>query len=142
MPESRDRISRPVDYAAVFARRRSAGIGVFMDDPEIRNLFGSPIRRLTTATTPATGRRTALGATRGGGRGRGGFGTPRSVRGRILYGTPASGRENANSFRRMSGRVRPGSSVLPSWYPRTPLRDITAVVRVMKLLFSSVYLKG
>ncbi|KAF5473333.1 hypothetical protein F2P56_009951 [Juglans regia] len=133
MPESRDRMSRPVDLASLFARRRSASVGVALEEQETgSNLFGSPIERVTIATTPATRGRTALGATRGGGLRRGGFGTPRSVRGRIMYGTPASGRENSQSTRRGSARGRRGSSVLPSYYPRTPLRDITSVVRAIE----------
>uniref|UniRef100_A0A2N9ISW9 Protein POLYCHOME n=1 Tax=Fagus sylvatica TaxID=28930 RepID=A0A2N9ISW9_FAGSY len=131
MPELRDRLSRPLDYAAVFSHRRSAGIGVLLDDPEMgSNLFGSPLpaRRVATVTTPATRGRTGLRLTRG-------RGTPRSMRGRNLYGSPDFGRENTPSTstgRRNSVRGRPGSSVLPSWYPRAPLRDITAVVRAIE----------
>ncbi|XP_075637934.1 protein POLYCHOME-like [Castanea sativa] len=103
MPESRDRLVRPVDYAAIFARRRTPSTGILIDDPEVgRNLFGSP------APGPATPGR------------RGGFGTPRNVRGRNLYGSATA--------QRSSGRGR----VLPSWYPRTPLQDITAVVRAIE----------
>ncbi|KAF3962160.1 hypothetical protein ACB098_09G119400 [Castanea mollissima] len=126
MPESRDRLVRPVDHAAIFARRRTPGTGIVIDDPEVGpNLFGSPapVRRVAT---PAT-RGRFIG-------GRGGFGTPRyHVRGRNLYRTPASGQENnPRTVQRSSGRGRPTSSVLPSWYPRTPLRDITAVVRAIE----------
>lgn len=136
-------MSRPVDHAALFARRRSASVGVSLEDQETdSSLFGSPIERVTTATTPATRGRMALGATRGGGLRRGGFRTPRSVRDRIVYGSPSSGRENTHSTRRGSVRGRRGSSVLPSYYPRTPLRDITSVVRVMMLhLFSLLILR-
>lgn len=43
-------------------------------------------------------------------------------------GTPFSGRENV--LRWLGGSNRARNSVLPSWYPRTPLRDITIVVRI------------
>lgn len=121
MPESRDRRSKPVDIAAVFARRRSGIIGVLDDEVEL-GLFGSTTSRVTTAST-AAGAATGLGVTRAGGVIRGSFGTPSPSR----------------TARR--GRSRPPQSVLPSWYPRTPLRDIAAVVRVMSSLFSlSIYL--
>ncbi|XP_030925248.1 protein POLYCHOME-like isoform X2 [Quercus robur] len=125
MPESRDRLVRPVDHAAIFARRRTPGTGILIDDPEVGpNLFGSPAPVRQVATPATRGR--FIG-------GRGGFGTPRHVRGRNLYRTPASGQENnPRTAQRSSGRGRPRSSVLPSWYPRTPLRDITAVVRAIE----------
>jgi hypothetical protein len=65
------------------------------------------------------------------GRGRGRLGTPRGRGG----WTPLD-RENMpppGSARRRRGRG--SNSLLPSWYPRTPLRDITAVVRVMIVFF-------
>ncbi|XVE75678.1 hypothetical protein DITRI_Ditri12bG0112100 [Diplodiscus trichospermus] len=65
-----------------------------------------------------------------------GFGTPRSNlrRGRNLYRTPARGRENTpmTATAMGSGRGRASGSVVPSWYPRTPLQDITAVVRAIE----------
>lgn len=132
MPESRDRIPRPV--AELFALRLTAGVGVLLDDQGMSpSLFGSPIMRVSTVTTPVTRGRTALGATRSGGLGRGRSGTPRNVRGWNL--SQASGRDIAQSSRRWSGRGMHRNSMLPFWYPRTPLRDITAVVRVRKLIF-------
>ena len=131
MPESRDRLVRPVDYAAIFARRRAPSTGILIGDPEVdRNLFGSPAPVRQVATPATRGR--FIG-------GRGGFGTPRNVRGRNLYGTPATGQENnPRTAQWSSGRGRTTGSVLPSWYPRTPLQDITAVVRVIfdSLLFN------
>ncbi|XP_039155503.1 protein POLYCHOME-like [Eucalyptus grandis] len=65
----------------------------------------------------------------GGREGRFGDSKKREGGGRNLFATPLVGRENTppgGSARR--GRGRP-DSVLPSWYPRTPLRDITTVVR-------------
>jgi hypothetical protein len=142
MPESRDRLPRPVDYAVVFAQRRAAGTGFILEDQETGpNLFETPIRRVTTATTPATRGQTALGTTRGGGLGRGGFGTPRSMRRRVLYGSPATDQANTPTTSRGSGRGRLRGSVLPSWYPRVPLQEITWVVRdprVMIYIFLSL----
>ena len=142
MPESRDRLSRPEDIAELFLRRRSGILGILADGSErSSNLFVSPSRRETTTTT-TLGARGATGilASRGGGVGRGGFGTPRigsgRGRGRAVYRSPLFGRENTpatGSGRR--GRGRSGNSVLPSWYPRTPLRDITHVVRVNNIQF-------
>ncbi|KAJ4824161.1 hypothetical protein Tsubulata_035998 [Turnera subulata] len=125
MPESRDRLSRPVDYGALLARTVAAQI--YQDPPEIHAaaVSGSP-------GPNANARAAAVG-----GRGRGGFGTPRAQLGRgtrtALSPSPGTGRENVpppGSARRGRGRGSP--SPLPSWYPRTPLRDITAVVRAIE----------
>ncbi|KAJ4843073.1 hypothetical protein Tsubulata_042759 [Turnera subulata] len=141
MPESRDRLSRPVDYGALLARTVAAQI--YQDPPEIHAaaVSGSP-------GPNANARAAAVG-----GRGRGGFGTPRAQLGRgtrtALSPSPGTGRENVpppGSARRGRGRGSP--SPLPSWYPRTPLRDITAVVRVKacvpftRLLLVDVLLLG
>lgn len=131
MPESRDRLVRPVDVAAAFARRRSAILGVLSDEGDGNsNLFEPP----TQQRTPGIAR--GRGAARGrGGLGRGVFGTPRmaGARGGNLYRFPLTGRENTpvtGGVGRGRVRGRPTNSVLPSWYPRTPFRDITPVVRV------------
>ncbi|KAJ8752162.1 hypothetical protein K2173_003770 [Erythroxylum novogranatense] len=111
MPESRDRLSRPVDIAALFASRRSGSSGIYHDQPELDfALFGSP--RPTPVAAVAFPRR-------------GGLTTPRH---RSFNRSPANGRENIRV-----GSVRRGRPVrvLPRWYPRTPLRDITAVVRLI-----------
>ncbi|KAG6769253.1 hypothetical protein POTOM_024871 [Populus tomentosa] len=123
MPVSRDRLSSPVDIAAIFAARRQSRIlGVYQDQPELdMALVGSP--RPNAATRTQT-----VGVVTITVRGRGGLGTPRGRGGR----TPL-GRENippSGSARR--GRGRGSNSVLPAWYPRTPLRDVTAVVRSLQ----------
>ncbi|GMP86986.1 hypothetical protein CsSME_00039546 [Camellia sinensis var. sinensis] len=138
MPESRDRLSRPDDIAAMFARRRQSigGIAILLDEPEE---VGSGTPFLWGATA-MTGTRGAMGlaATRGGGVGRGSLGTPRTRYrrggGRNLYRSPVVvGQENTPLGRVRRGRGRGGrGSVLPSWYPRTPLRDITAIVRAIE----------
>lgn len=133
--ESRDRLSRPVDIAELFIRYRAGILGTPSDPDGIFNLFASPSRpETTTAGAPGVAGILASG---GGRAGTGGFGTPRtgSARGRgrrrVANRTPSVGRVNSRavgSYRRGSNR-----SVLPSWYPRTPLRDITDVVRVKNI---------
>ncbi|KAJ9167653.1 hypothetical protein P3X46_019268 [Hevea brasiliensis] len=133
MPESRDRLSRAIDIAALFARRRSGIVGFYEDQQDLeRAFFGSP------SGPPMVANRTRAVGMSPIGRGRGGSGTPRGQtgRGRNIYRTQAIGRENTpiGSVRRGngSGRGRASNSVLPSWYPRTPLRDITAIVRAIE----------
>ncbi|XAR60395.1 hypothetical protein NMG60_11033749 [Bertholletia excelsa] len=123
MPESRNRLSRLEDMTAMFARRwQMIGHIEILQD----KLEG------TTAMTSTCGV-VGVGATRGGGVGRGALGMPRARNGHgyNLYGTLVMGRENRPTGSFPWGRGRSQNSVLPSWYPRMPLRDITAVVRVM-----------
>ncbi|KAL5545534.1 hypothetical protein UlMin_005221 [Ulmus minor] len=130
MPEARDRLARPVDLAVVFARRRMVGTGVLID--EVDELFRSPLRQPATAT-PSVRTPAGFGATRGGGLRRGGFMTPRvgNRRGQNSIGALSAARYHTPA-RRLRGRGRGQNSVLPSWYPRTPLADITAVVRAIE----------
>ncbi|KAK9084613.1 hypothetical protein Sjap_025024 [Stephania japonica] len=44
--------------------------------------------------------------------------------------SPGVGSENASRARRVAPRAR--RSPLPAWYPRTPLRDVAAVVRALE----------
>jgi hypothetical protein len=74
-------------------------------------------------------------ATRGGGFRSDEFGTPRSVGRRVRSRSPATSKENTPSFSRGSVWDKLRRSVLPSWYPRVPLQDITWVMRVIMLLF-------
>ncbi|XP_057496734.1 protein POLYCHOME-like [Actinidia eriantha] len=133
MPESRDRLSRPDDVRAMFALRRQSigGLSILLDEPETSS--GTPFRWGATAMTGTRGPM-GVAATRGGdGFGRGSFGTPRNRHGRNLHRSPAvMSRENLPSGTLRRGRGRSTNSVLPSWYPRTPLRDITAVVRAIE----------
>ncbi|KAI9127439.1 hypothetical protein K1719_001998 [Acacia pycnantha] len=122
MPESRDRRLQPVDIAAAFTRRRSGAIGI-LDDELDSALFRSTPSRVNTVWT-GSGQAAGLGGTRAGGSVIGGFGNQRN-------GSPIVDR-NSPSWTDRRGRVPPSRSVLPSWYPRTPLRDITAVVRAVK----------
>lgn len=140
MPEARDRIERPVDYSAVFLNRRSNG--VLIDEPAT-NLFGSPVQRLPSESAGNTG----LGSIgqgsmmARGGLVRGNFGIRRTSgrRGQTQFRSP-QGRENMSLGVARRGRGRASTSVLPSWYPRTPLRDVSTVVRVSlrKTLFDNI----
>ncbi|KAK8712097.1 hypothetical protein V6N13_147348 [Hibiscus sabdariffa] len=123
MAESRDRLVRTVDLAEVFARRRVGPLGILSE--EAMDLLGSPVTRRPTGVAGAT-----VLTARGGGFRRGrSSGTPRFGlrRGR-------NQRENSTVTPSPLGRGRGGGSgtVLPSWYPRTPLRDITALVRAIE----------
>ncbi|KAJ9548214.1 hypothetical protein OSB04_020757 [Centaurea solstitialis] len=145
MPEARDRLSRPDNEVAEIQilRRRPVGIlGVLVDDDDSdRSVGRTPFRWGATPLTggggsgrPAAGDAgTTIGATTirgGGGGGRGLFGTPRTVyrRGGRNQNTPPSG----GGFRRGRGGRSGQQSVLPSWYPRTPLGDITHVVQAIE----------
>ncbi|XVF75852.1 hypothetical protein PTKIN_Ptkin13bG0220200 [Pterospermum kingtungense] len=134
MAESRDRLTRTVDIAEVFARRRSGPWGIYTD--EARELFGSPVRQPVTHRPMGVG--VATSTMRGGGLRTGiGFATPRSGNRRVsnLNRSAALRRENTptTTFTAM-GRGRGGAtgSMLPSWYPRTPLRDITGILRAIE----------
>lgn len=130
MSEARDRLERQVDHAEVFARRRSEGI---LDEQEMNShLIGTPIARATTTPTSQQ-RPTNPGPGGGGSNPRRTFGSPISGgigRNRFLYRSPVFNRENTAASSSRRNRSRGRNSVLPIWYPRTPLRDITAVVRV------------
>ncbi|PHT37071.1 hypothetical protein CQW23_24771 [Capsicum baccatum] len=125
MAEGRDRLTRHEDPIDIYSRRRRSfargGIGIFEDE--------SPD---SSSRAPAeTGRMTAASIGYGG-IGRIGFGSPRTRRGRQSLRTPTRviGRQNISPAGQ--GRSRGRHSVLPAWYPRTPLRDITAIVRAIE----------
>lgn len=115
MPEARDRRERPVDYPAAFLNRRYHGILLDEPSPAHLNPFQSPVvQRLPSEST-------TMG--RGGGVARGNLGVRRTGGGRVRRGLGVARR----------GRARASaSSVLPSWYPRTPLRDVSSVVRAIE----------
>ncbi|XP_050121214.1 protein POLYCHOME-like [Malus sylvestris] len=129
MPEARDRLSRPVDPAAAYAQRLASNRRVYIDPPEQTILpFSPPVRRPTGLGIGATG-------IFGGGRlPRSSLRTPRTVtgRGRIPFRLSTVDRENTprGSSHQRGGRA--SNSVLPYWYPRSPLQDITAVVRAIE----------
>ncbi|XP_061373677.1 protein POLYCHOME-like [Gastrolobium bilobum] len=119
MPEARDRRSSPLDVAAIYSRRPASLLGALDFDPLILGSTPSP------ATPGATGS-VVFGAPRNSiGRGR--------SRGRGRYSYTAAGENTPPLGTLRRGRGRGSSrSILPSWYPRTPLRDITAVVRAIE----------
>ncbi|KAB2608152.1 protein POLYCHOME-like [Pyrus ussuriensis x Pyrus communis] len=129
MPEARDRLSRPVDLAAAYAQRLAGNRRVYIDPPEQTILaLSPPVRRPTVLGIGATG---IVG---GGGLPRSSLRTPITVpgRGRIPFRLSTVDRENtpSGSSHRRGGRA--SNSVLPYWYPRSPLQDITAVVRAIE----------
>ncbi|XP_020592798.1 protein POLYCHOME-like [Phalaenopsis equestris] len=55
-----------------------------------------------------------------------------AVQGKIQQFFPTNNKENIPYGWRRSPKARirrPGRSLLPDWYPRTPLRDITSIVK-------------
>lgn len=102
MPEARDRLLRPGnDAEQLFNRLRRSG-----GSSEIRS-DDSPVFSTGTAGPSAVAAARATASAR---------------RRRSLY--RYQGGENRQAGRRVSRRV------LPYWYPRRPLQDITAIVRV------------
>ncbi|GMI65723.1 UV-B-INSENSITIVE 4, POLYCHOME [Hibiscus trionum] len=119
MSESRDRLVRTVDLAEVFARRRAGPLGILSG--EAMELLGSPVPRRPTGVAGAT-----VLTARGGGFRRGrSFGTPR-------FGVRRARNERENAPVTPSPLGRGRGNMLPSWYPRAPLRDITAVARAIE----------
>ncbi|CAI0398339.1 unnamed protein product [Linum tenue] len=116
MPESRDRLVREVDFAAVYARSRS--IGVHTDELD-RALFGSRVSEPVPVERPGTVFGPGFRPGSAGSRRRRDIQTRRR-----RYASRSRGIENASAAR--SGERR---SDLPSWYPRTPLQDISAILR-------------
>ncbi|CAN0881958.1 Protein POLYCHOME [Linum grandiflorum] len=127
MPESRDRLVREVDFAALFARRRASR--TYSDELEVA-LFGSLSRQPEPVDRPGTifgpGFRPTMASPRANairnGRNR------HSFRGIENTPTGTARRENWSPRRRR----RTSNSVLPSWYPRTPLHDITSITRAIE----------
>ncbi|XP_048608819.1 protein GIGAS CELL1-like [Brassica napus] len=118
MQEARDRTESPVDYAAIFAINRRHH-GVLLDEAASRfGAFEHPIQRLPSGSRVYAQPESLLG-------------------GNYSSWRPDSGNESGYSpFRReklsWSRRGKDGAlrSLLPSWYTRTPLRDITHIIRV------------
>ncbi|CAN1217660.1 Protein POLYCHOME, partial [Linum perenne] len=130
MPESRDRLVREVDFAALFARARAARI--YTDEIEVA-LFGSLRREPAPVERPGTifgpGFRPNLSSPRGNNIRNGRNHLSRRNPSRGIENTPTgtAGRENWNARR----RNRASNSGLPSWYQRTPLHDISTITRVI-----------
>ncbi|XP_004288146.1 PREDICTED: protein POLYCHOME-like [Fragaria vesca subsp. vesca] len=124
--ESRFRLVRPFDIAEAFAQRPTGGVGILIEErPEPTRL------RAAAVATPVTQRPLGIWARTGGGVAPSSLRTPGTGRG--AFGMMTPGRENTppvgGSSRRRGQR---SNSVLPSWYPRTPLRDITAITRAIE----------
>ncbi|KAF9593241.1 hypothetical protein IFM89_020997 [Coptis chinensis] len=130
MPESRERLVRSQDSLTVTPLRRRPVGGVWMDNEalqEMRGVHNSERRRSDMFGSP-------LAASAPSPTGRVGYlGTPYVYKNRSL----SLGKENrapySMSRRRVSrNRITQSNSVLPSWYPRRPLQDITTVVRAIE----------
>ncbi|KAF3493968.1 hypothetical protein DY000_02056545, partial [Brassica cretica] len=126
MAEARDRLEKPVDYAAIFANRRSRGV-LLDDEPASRlGVFEHPVRRLPSGSRVYPQPGSLVGGNYSSWRPGHGNG---SGSGQSRFRS-SQGRENvpmASARRERGGASR---SLLPSWYPRTPLRDITHIMRV------------
>lgn len=120
MNASRDRLSRPVDISSLLqnAERR---VDLVVDEPGLHWLGLSPQSVSTSQSGGASGKssRRRVGL--------------QKYRHRRYISRSLLNQENQRprSVRKGQGR----GSILPSWYPRTPLRDITAIVRVITLTF-------
>lgn len=144
MPEARDRLPREGDVMASYSnRRRIVGGGnrnsdVFILEEEAEDqATGTPFRwrGASMVGTPAS-----MGVARR----RGGLGSPRFGRS-PNFGRSSSlaiGRENMSPVvgrsRGRGGLRGRGSILLPAWYPRKPLRDITAIVRVCGIFWKFI----
>lgn len=139
MPEARDRLSRQEDVMSTYSNRRQiAGRGsgnsdVFILEEEA--VDQGPVTPFRWRGASLVGTPASIGVARR----RGSLGSPRNWRS-PNFGRSSSlamGRENMSPVMgRGSGRggLRGrGSVILPAWYPRKPLRDITAVVKVMNV---------
>ncbi|XP_010672481.2 protein GIGAS CELL1 [Beta vulgaris subsp. vulgaris] len=117
MNASRDRLSRPVDISSLLqnAERR---VDLVVDEPGLHWLGLSPQSVSTSQSGGASGKssRRRVGL--------------QKYRHRRYISRSLLNQENQRprSVRKGQGR----GSILPSWYPRTPLRDITAIVRAIE----------
>ncbi|XP_051140632.1 protein POLYCHOME [Andrographis paniculata] len=136
MPEARDRLLREEDPVEAYSRRRFSrpsgrdagrvGPILFVLEDGDGDIEGGSAAggRGRWRDTPLVSTPLRMGVT---GRGRSVLGAPR------VWRTPQiTGRENLSPLGRGVRSSRGRGSVLPSWYPRRPLNDITAVVRVME----------
>nr|ASM93579.1 OSDLa [Dianthus caryophyllus] len=118
MPVSRDRLSRPVDISSLLpnAQRR---VNLVVDEPGLR-LRG--LSSLNASISKPSGSASRL-------RRRSSQYRARLRQQRYLARLPPD-QENRTpvGLRNVQGR----RSVLPSWHPRTPLRDITAIARAIE----------
>ncbi|KAK2998781.1 hypothetical protein RJ639_024393 [Escallonia herrerae] len=121
MPESRDRLLRQNDIAETYIRRLRSTVrtGILADEPEMG--AGTGFRWGAAALT---GTRGPMGVAAQQGAPRIGNGVRRS-----LNGTPPSVVRRSTPARASQRGRGAGSNILPSWYPRRPLGDVTAVVR-------------
>ncbi|CAI8614048.1 unnamed protein product [Vicia faba] len=111
MPEARDRRVTPLDVADIFT---PSGSSIFQDSNPL-TLPAAP--SLTARPDLFVAQRTPINR---------GVARPRPRHAPGIQNTPPV------TNHRVRTRGSPSRSILPSWYPRTPLRDITAVVRAIE----------
>ncbi|KAH6812874.1 hypothetical protein C2S51_021892 [Perilla frutescens var. frutescens] len=126
MPEGRDRMSRQDDVMTTYRNRRridrNSELFILEEAEDQANRTPFRWRGASLVGTPLR---------------MGGIGAPRIGRspGSGRPSSPIMGRENISPVGSGRGRVGVrgrGSVILPAWYPRKPLRDITAVVRAIE----------
>nr|ASM93580.1 OSDLb [Dianthus caryophyllus] len=123
VPVSRDRLPRPVDISALLGRT-TRRVNLIVDEPGLRRvgLSGHGLGNVSrnggggsSAGSPIGVQRTGYG---------GGGNQQRSM---VVSRDPRT--PGTVAARRDGGR---GRSQLPSWHPRTPLRDITDIMRAIE----------
>ncbi|KAK9748145.1 hypothetical protein RND81_02G039000 [Saponaria officinalis] len=121
IPVSRDRLARPVDISALLGRE-TRRVNLIVDEPGLRRvgLSGYGSRNVLGNDGSAIG--SPVGVQRAG------YNGGRNQQRSVVVGRDA--RTPGSSAARRGGSR--GRSQLPSWYPRTPLRDITAIVRAIE----------
>ncbi|KAG8371886.1 hypothetical protein BUALT_Bualt12G0009500 [Buddleja alternifolia] len=144
MPEARDRLSMQDEFSATFGNRRpisSSGNRNVERDNSVTFILEDEADDEQATRTPFRWRGTPMAGTPGRmgvASGRGSIGTTRIGRGANVNRSPARivGRENLSpvvgSGRGRGGGRGRGSSILPYWYRRKPLGDITAIVRAIE----------
>lgn len=118
MHPSRDRLARPIDISTLL-QNAERQVDLVVEEPGL-HWMGLSTQNVSTgqSSNGVTGKlsKRSVGLQR--------------IRRRRYGNRSLLGKENQRprSARKDHGR----SSVLPSWYPRTPLRDITAIVRAIE----------
>ncbi|KAK9664969.1 hypothetical protein RND81_14G080900 [Saponaria officinalis] len=119
MPVSRDRLSRPVDISTLLpnAQRR---VNLVVDEPGLRLRGLSSLNASISKPSGSAGRLRRHGS--------------QAYRARLRHQRYLN-RLPVDQENRTPGSVRQSQrrrSLLPSWHPRTPLRDITAIARAIE----------
>ncbi|KAL9239463.1 hypothetical protein vseg_013782 [Gypsophila vaccaria] len=130
VPVSRDRLPRPVDISTLLDRG-TRRVNLVVDEPGLRRvgLSGGGFRNVSgngggrggiSGSSAGTGSPVGVQGT--------GFAVGRNQQRAMVVGRGAR-TPGTSAVRRGGGR---GRSQLPSWHPRTPLRDITDIMRAIE----------